>query len=225
MPALKQNSKKTTKKVAPRAGFNPVKDDTEESRASKVIWSTEALGAALEGLNQGYKLKANPFYENNTKLLKADLLFERTPEELEHYKVCMNDVLEFAKECQLMTPQGIQHVTLRDYQEDYLKHLQDNRLSIFLSCRQSGKCFCLADRVYIDISSISDKTNTIPDSILKKWNKNYYINDNEYELPVFELLNLFKTGLKWRITYHLYNLIYKLNVWKERNEECKTSRR
>ena len=118
MPALKHNSKKTAKKVAPRAGFNPVKDDTEESRASKVIWSTDALGAALDGLNQGFKLKANPFYENNTKLLKADLLFERTPEELEHYKVCMNDVLEFAKECQLMTPQGIQHVTLRDYQED-----------------------------------------------------------------------------------------------------------
>ena len=139
MPALKHNSKKTAKKVAPRAGFNPVKDDTEESRASKVIWSTDALGAALDGLNQGFKLKANPFYENNTKLLKADLLFERTPEELEHYKVCMNDVLEFAKECQLMTPQGIQHVTLRDYQEDYLKHLQQNRLSIFLSCRQSGK--------------------------------------------------------------------------------------
>ena len=43
MPALKHNSKKTAKKVAPRAGFNPVKDDTEESRASKVIWSSEIL--------------------------------------------------------------------------------------------------------------------------------------------------------------------------------------
>lgn len=134
--------KTTTKKkttITPKAGFNPVKDDTADHFANRVIWSTEALNVALEGLNQGFKLRANPFYENNTKLLKADLLFERTLEELEHYKVCMNDVLEFAKECQLMTPQGIQHVTLRDYQEDYLKHLQNNRLSIFLSCRQSGK--------------------------------------------------------------------------------------
>lgn len=132
-------NKKTTKDIKSKAGFNPVKNDTENGKSSKVVWSTEALDTALEGLDQGFKLKANPFYDNNTKLLKADLLFERTPEELEHFKECMKDVLVFAKECQLMTPQGIQHVKLRDYQEEYLKHLQNNRLSIFLSCRQSGK--------------------------------------------------------------------------------------
>lgn len=132
-------NKKTTKDIKSKAGFNPVKNDTENGKSSKVVWSTEALDTALEGLDQGFKLKANPFYDNNTKLLKADLLFERTPEELKHFKECMKDVLVFAKECQLMTPQGIQHVKLRDYQEEYLKHLQNNRLSIFLSCRQSGK--------------------------------------------------------------------------------------
>ena len=132
-------NKKTAKDIKPKAGFNPVKNDTENGKSSKVVWSTEALNTALEGLDQGFKLKANPFYDNNTKLLKADLLFERTPEELKHFKECMKDVLVFAKECQLMTPQGIQHVKLRDYQEEYLKHLQNNRLSIFLSCRQSGK--------------------------------------------------------------------------------------
>lgn len=131
--------KKTNQKNNIKTGFNPVKNDTENGKSSKVVWSTEALDTALEGLDQGFKLKANPFYDNNTKLLKADLLFERTPEELEHFKECMKDVLVFAKECQLMTPQGIQHVKLRDYQEEYLKHLQNNRLSIFLSCRQSGK--------------------------------------------------------------------------------------
>lgn len=132
-------NKKTSKDIKLKAGFNPVKNDTENGKSSKVVWSTEALDTALEGLDQGFKLKANPFYDNNTKLLKADLLFERTPEELKHFKECMKDVLVFAKECQLMTPQGIQHVKLRDYQEEYLKHLQNNRLSIFLSCRQSGK--------------------------------------------------------------------------------------
>ena len=132
-------NKKTAKDIKMKAGFNPVKNDTENGKSSKVVWSTEALDTALEGLDQGFKLKANPFYDNNTKLLKADLLFERTPEELKHFKECMKDVLVFAKECQLMTPQGIQHVKLRDYQEEYLKHLQNNRLSIFLSCRQSGK--------------------------------------------------------------------------------------
>ena len=132
-------NKKTSKDIKLNAGFNPVKNDTENGKSSKVVWSTEALDTALEGLDQGFKLKANPFYDNNTKLLKADLLFERTPEELEHFKECMKDVLVFAKECQLMTPQGIQHVKLRDYQEEYLKHLQNNRLTIYLSCRQAAK--------------------------------------------------------------------------------------
>lgn len=132
-------NKKTAKDIKSKAGFNPVKNDTENGKSSKVVWSTEALNTALEGLDQGFKLKANPFYDNNTKLLKADLLFERTPEELEHFKECMKDVLVFAKECQLMTPQGIQHVKLRDYQEEYLKHLQNNRLTIYLSCRQAAK--------------------------------------------------------------------------------------
>ena len=38
-----------------------------------------------------------------------------------------------------MPPEGIQHITLRDYQINYLKHLQNNRLSIYLACRQCGK--------------------------------------------------------------------------------------
>lgn len=217
-------NKKTAKDIKLKAGFNPVKNDTENGKSSKIVWSTEALDTALEGLDQGFKLKANPFYDNNTKLLKADLLFERTPEELKHFKECMKDVLVFAKECQLMTPQGIQHVKLRDYQEEYLKHLQNNRLSIFLSCRQSGKCVSFVTTVDIRITEDFKKNQKIlSDDIIKKWNKNYYINDNEYELPIFELYNLFAKGWKWKIKYHLYNLIYRLNGWKERNEKDKVS--
>ena len=135
---VKQTKRKTTKRRE-SPSFNPVKVDPNNGRASKVVWSTEAIDAAIEGLNKGYKLKANPFYDNNTKLLKSDLLFERTPEEMKRYKECMNDILEFAKECQLMTPKGIMHVKLRDYQEKYLQHLQNNRLSIYLACRQCAK--------------------------------------------------------------------------------------
>jgi hypothetical protein len=38
-----------------------------------------------------------------------------------------------------MTPEGIKNVKLLDYQRRYLKHLMDNRLSIYLACRQCGK--------------------------------------------------------------------------------------
>lgn len=120
--------------------FDPVKEDKDGIKAKRVIWSSRALNLAFEGLKQGRKLVANPFYENNTKLLKGDLVFDRTEEEIEEWLRCKNDIIYFVeKYCQLMTPEGIQHVKLRDYQKNYLKHLMNNRLSIYLACRQCGK--------------------------------------------------------------------------------------
>ena len=120
--------------------FNPVKEDKDGVIAKRMIWSTESLSLAIKGLENGRKLVANPFYENNTKLLKGDLVFQRTDEEKEEWKRCAKDIIYFVnKYCKLMTPQGIQHVTLRDYQERYLQHLMKNRLSIYLACRQASK--------------------------------------------------------------------------------------
>ena len=120
--------------------FNPVKEDTAGVQAKRAIWSTKAIDLAYEGLKQGRKLVANPFYENNTKLLKGDLVFDRTPEEIQEWLRCKNDIIYFVeKYCKLMTPEGIKNVTLRDYQRNYLKHLMDHRLSIYLACRQCGK--------------------------------------------------------------------------------------
>ena len=49
--------------------FDPVKRSEAGKKAMHVKWSTIALNKALEGLDQGAKLIANPFYENNTHLL------------------------------------------------------------------------------------------------------------------------------------------------------------
>ena len=120
--------------------FNPVKEEKDGVRAKRTIWSTKSLDLALIGIEQGKKLIANPFYENNTKLLKGDLVFQRTQEEIEEWIRCKNDIIYFVeKYCKLMTPEGIKYVKLRDYQKRYLKHLVDNRLSIYLACRQCGK--------------------------------------------------------------------------------------
>ena len=179
--------------------FNPIKEDKDGVRAKRVVWSTESLKLALKGMEQGRKLIANPFYENNTKILKGDLVFERTPEEIEEWKKCRDDIIYFAeKYCQLMTPQGIQHVHLRDYQKDYLRHLEKNRLSILLACRQAGKCVTLNEVVEI-------KTK----EPIKKFKK-YLIKDKTYKLPLFELYNLFDRSFSWKIKYFLYKIIYKL---------------
>lgn len=120
--------------------FNPVKDEKDSSKAKRMIWTTNSLNMALKGIEQGKRLIANPFYENNTKLLKGDLVFERTKEEVKEWLKCKNDILYFAeKYCKLMTPEGIKHIYLRDYQKKYLKHLEENRLSIYLACRQCSK--------------------------------------------------------------------------------------
>ena len=119
--------------------FNPVKDIKGVEQAQQVVWSTKSLETAVDALKKGLPLKVNPFIGNNTKLLKPELVFNRTQEEIDDYIMCMQDVTYFASKCYVMTPEGLQPIILRDYQEEYLRHLQANRFSIFLACRQAGK--------------------------------------------------------------------------------------
>lgn len=128
------------KHVKRKEVFNPVKEDKDGVQARRMIWSSTVLDAALKGLEEGKKLVSNPFYEGNTKLLKGDLVYQRTEYEIEEWRKCKNDIVYFVESyCQIMTPEGIKKVKLRDYQVEYLKHLERNRLSIMLSARQAGK--------------------------------------------------------------------------------------
>lgn len=123
-----------------QATFNPIKEEKDGARARRVVWTTKAFESAVKGLTEGRRLVANPFYDGNIKLLKADLTFQRTQEEIDEWLKCKDDILYFVeKYCVIMTPEGRKKVELRDYQRDYLKHLEQNRLSIFLACRQCGK--------------------------------------------------------------------------------------
>ena len=119
--------------------FDPTKQPKDGQVAEKVVWSTAVLEKAVKAMAQGLPLKANPFIGKNTKLLKPDLVFKRTQEEIDDYIRCMNDPVYLAGKCYLMTPTGLQPVILRDYQEDYMKHLQKHRFSCMISCRQAGK--------------------------------------------------------------------------------------
>ena len=192
-------------------GFNPIKEEVDGKRAHSVIWTTKSLEMAIEGLNQGKKLIANPFYENNTKILKGDLVFQRTPYEESEFIKCMNDIVYFANTyCKLMTPEGIKKVTMRDYQMDYLKHLCEHQLSIFLSCRQSGKCNLLITNVLVRFSELHRK-------YLDKLGLGKYRREDLdcYDMPMFELYNLTlkennRMTFKWRIKYILYKILYKL---------------
>ena len=119
--------------------FDPVKDLKGVEQAQSVVWSTKALEKAVDAIKKGLPLKVNPFIGNNTKLLKPELVFRRTEEEIDDYIKCMNDVIYFASKCYIKHPDGLKPCILRDYQIEYLRHLQENRFSIFLAVRQVGK--------------------------------------------------------------------------------------
>ena len=167
--------------------FNPIKEDKEGTAARRVIWSSESLDMAINGLKEGKRLVANPFYENNIKLLKDNLVFNRTKEEIKEWKRCANDILYFAENyCVLMTPEGRQHIQLRDYQKKYLLHLFNNRLSVYLSARQSGKTTSSAIFLLHYLLFNFDKTALVTGNkrktaveILEKIKQIYY------ELPYF----------------------------------------
>lgn len=194
------------------SGFNPVKEDQSGVIAKRMVWSSESLNLALHGLEDGRKLVANPFYENNTKLLKGDLVFQRTEEEIAEWKRCATDIIYFVnKYCKLMTPEGIRHVKLRNYQENYLKHLINNRLSIYLACRQCGKCvsFLTVAKVKIDFTQIFDIDNKLKDYLVY----NYYSKKEDcFNLPLFELQNLYDKRFIWKLKYRLYKKLYQLEL-------------
>lgn len=142
--------------------FNPVKETVGGKQAERVIWSTNVINVALRAIEEGKPLKVSPFYNKNTKLLKPELVYKRTKEEIDDYIKCKKDPVYFASKCYLMSAEGgLMPCQLRDYQIDYLRHLQKNNFSIFLSCRQSGKSTTTAIYCLWVILFNTDKTGLV----------------------------------------------------------------
>lgn len=198
--------------------FDPVKELKGGEQSAKVVWSTKSLDMAVDAIKKGLPLKANPFCGSNTLLLKPDLVYKRTAEEVEDVMRCMKDPIYFATKCSLMTPEGLQPVKMRDYQEEYLGHLRDNRFNIMLACRQAGKTQLIDSQIVIRFSSTENIKNI--DYLLRKYY--YYIDNNNYiiHLPMFELYNLYcKQEITWKIKYYLYKIMYKLKYGKNKRRK------
>ena len=164
--------------------WDPVKYAKDGKKAQAVIWSTNVINAAVDAIKKGLPLKANPFIGKNTLLLKPDLVFRKTEEEIEEAIKCMEDPVYFASKCQLMTPTGLKLVTLRDYQVDYLHHLQKNRFTIWLACRQAGKCLAFNQS--------------------GQFGSTKYLTNPTYFYDIFN--KYYKKSYLWKIEYFLYKL-------------------
>lgn len=212
-----------------RDAFDPIKLPKDGKQAERVIWSTGVLNAAVDGINKGLPLKANPFIGKDTQLLKPDLVYKRTEEEINDYVRCMNDPIHFASKCFIKTPTGMQQCKLRDYQVDYINHLKDNRFSILLSCRQAGKTDFFTAKCDFSFpkSLIFNKLHTykIPPIITLVKKYDFYIDkDTNYvikDVPMFELQNLFDNTVIWKIKYNLYKAI----LWVEEKARNATNKK
>lgn len=85
-------------------------------------------------------------YNGNLKLKKAGVKIPWTMEELDEIERCREDVVYFAaKYCKIVSlDRGLVNFEMYDYQKEIIQIMDDNRFSIFLLARQSGKSITVA---------------------------------------------------------------------------------
>ena len=93
------------------------------------------------------------FYLGNSTLKKAGVVYEYTKDELTEFLKCAKDPVYFAETYihVVHVDEGLQLINLRPYQKKLLSHFHDNRNSICLSSRQSGKCLLGSEKVNIRV--------------------------------------------------------------------------
>lgn len=80
-------------------------------------------------------------YLGNPNVKRDGVVQEWTQQEVMEYAKCMNDASYFARRyCKIISlDKGLVNFELYPYQEKMFNHFNDNRFSIVLACRQSGK--------------------------------------------------------------------------------------
>lgn len=81
-------------------------------------------------------------YMNNPSLPTAEAQFEWTPEMIKDLEKCKDNILHFAENhfYIISLDEGKQKIVLHPYQKKALRMIRDNRFSIMLFSRQTGKC-------------------------------------------------------------------------------------
>nr|DAX84246.1 MAG TPA: large terminase protein [Caudoviricetes sp.] len=160
------------------------------------IWTSAKIEAIVKEYNLTGSLPAprnHPFYDNNIRKMKDDVLFEYTQEEILELAKCKEDIIYFAENfCKVLTDGGNRLVKLRKYQRRILLQLKKYNKNILLQSRQSGKSVTTAifvvwylifhkDRNVVIASATSDKAEDLAQKI---------------EVMLLELPYFLKLGLK-----------------------------
>jgi len=100
-------------------------------------------------------------YNGNSQVKRDGVTHNFTKEEVSEYKRCMEDPIHFAKNYVkvINLDKGLVPFDLYPYQEKMFEHFNDNRFSVVLACRQSGKS--ISSVVYILWYAIFQPEKTI----------------------------------------------------------------
>lgn len=95
-------------------------------------------------------------YNGNTQVKRDGIKQNFTQEEIEEYIRCRDSAVYFINNYVkiINLDDGLVPFSLYPYQEKMINHFNDNRFSIILACRQSGKCASINT-----IVTVRNKTN------------------------------------------------------------------
>jgi len=90
---------------------------------------------------QGTKLRKIKCYMGNTKIKREGVKMIFTPEMIQEYDKCKNDIVYFCREYIKIVhvDRGLIDFDMYDFQEDFINNINDNRFSVSLCSRQVGK--------------------------------------------------------------------------------------
>lgn len=138
-------------------GFTSLKLSSLNSEdGNNHIWNSEKVNSIIEKVEiEGLDIRGmqnSPFKENDILLKRANLPFEYTPEEIEELKKCKTDPMYFALNFAFIrTHKGDMLVRdaggLRDFQEQIIQNMHNNKFNILMASRQIGKTVTTA--IYI----------------------------------------------------------------------------
>lgn len=179
-------------------------NDSEESE-ERNIWTTQRVEDYISATDEGIDVKGgSPFYDRNPSLKRGNILWSYTEEEKNEIRKCARDISYFAnKYATVMTDDGLQTISLRDYQDELLNTFVANRFNVCLASRQIGKCFAFYSDIYIKKDGIEQKIK---------------LYDLWHSVINIKLLP-FKLKLIHYSKYYLYRLYNKLDLYEKGNKK------
>ena len=117
---------------------------TAEKKPESLVLNTKMVDDIIHRENMGEKLKKSEklWFTNIKGVRRSNIPFGMTNDEMGEYLKCKMSVQYFAKKYwQIKREDGsIGPMTLRDYQKDVIDLYTENRFSILMASRQTGKC-------------------------------------------------------------------------------------